>query len=39
MYNIVWTTIWMIFILILCILFDSANPLWLLIVWLLGLES
>ena len=36
--NIVWTIIWMIFILILCVLFDSASPLGLFIIWLLGLE-
>lgn len=39
MHDIVWTIIWMIFILILCVLFDSASPVWLFIIWFLGLES
>lgn len=33
---ILWTIIWFIFIGVLCILFQNANPLWLLILWLLG---
>lgn len=31
-----WTLIWFIFIGFLCFLFNNANPLWLLILWLLG---
>lgn len=33
---ILWTVIWLIFIGFLCFLFQSANPLWLLILWILG---
>ena len=33
---ILWTIIWFIFIGVLCFLFQSANPLWLLILWIIG---
>lgn len=35
--ELLWTTIWLLFILVLCVLFDSALPLLLLFIWLLGL--
>lgn len=33
---ILWTIAWLIFIGTLCFLFKNANPLWLLIIWILG---
>lgn len=36
---ILWTIVWFIFIGTLCFLFQNANPLWLLILWLLGFEE
>ena len=34
--QILWTALWMIFIGGLCVLFNSAAPLWLLVFWLIG---
>lgn len=36
---IIWTIIWFIFIGALCFLFKNANPLWLLVFWILGFEE
>ncbi len=36
---ILWTVICFIFIGVLCFLFQSANPLWLLILWILGFSD
>ena len=36
---ILWTLIWLVFIGVLCFLFQSANPLWLLILLILGFED
>lgn len=36
---IIWTIIWFIFIGTLCFLFKNANPLWLLVFWILGFEE
>lgn len=35
--QILWTVIWMMFIMGLCVLFNNAAPLWLLGFWFLGL--
>lgn len=35
-YNIIWTIIWFIFITLLVFIFKSANPLWLLVLWIMG---
>lgn len=32
-----WTAMWLLFVLCLCFLFDTTAPLWLLVVWFLGL--
>ena len=32
----VWTAMWLIFICVLCVAFNSAMPLWLLIIWTFG---
>lgn len=37
-YNILWSIICFLFIAFLCLIFNSANPLWLLILWLLGVK-
>lgn len=34
--DLLWSLIWFVFIAFLCFLFNSANPLWLLIIWFLG---
>lgn len=36
-YNLIWTAMWLIFIAILCLIFKSLGPLWMLLVWLLGI--
>lgn len=38
-YNIIWTIIWMVFIVILIALTKNYNFLWLLILWILGIEG
>lgn len=35
-YNIIWTIIWFIFITLLVFIFKNANPLWLLVLWIMG---
>jgi len=35
-WNIIWTIVWLVFILLLCFIFHSAWFLMLLIIWLLG---
>ena len=34
--QILWTGLWLLFITGLCVLFNSAAPLWLLIFWMMG---
>lgn len=36
-YNLIWTSIWFIFIFLLCLIFNNAAFLLLLIVWLFGM--
>lgn len=36
-YNLIWTSIWLIFIFLLCLIFNNAAFLLLLFIWLLGL--
>jgi hypothetical protein len=35
--KLIWTAIWLVFILGLCFIVDGMGPLWLLIIWFLGL--
>ncbi len=35
-YFLIWSTICFSFIAVLCVLFNSAMPLWLLLIWLIG---
>ena len=34
--DLIWTAMWLVFITVLCLIFDSGTPLWLLILWLMG---
>lgn len=38
-YRVLWTAIWLLFIGGLCVLFNSGLPLWLLLVWILGIAE
>ena len=38
-YNLIWTIICFVFITVLCVIFDSAMPLWLLILWFIGIYN
>ena len=38
-FNLIWTLIFFIFVTILAFIFQNANVLWLLILWIIGLET
>lgn len=38
-YNLIWTLIFFTFVTILALIFQNANVLWLLILWIIGLET
>lgn len=38
-FNLIWTLYWFVFITILAFIFQNANVLWLLILWIIGLET
>lgn len=38
-YNLIWTLICFTFVTILAFIFQNANVLWLLIIWIIGLET
>lgn len=37
-YNIIWTIVCFLFIIALVLILNSANPLWLLILWIIGIK-
>lgn len=37
--NVIWTAMWFLFISILCLIFKNGYPLFLLFLWILGLED
>jgi hypothetical protein len=35
-FNLLWTGLWFVFMAVLCAMFETMSPLWLLIFWLMG---